>query len=76
MFWQYFLNKLFYLCITRYNEFMDKRDLTVIENKSMTEKSTGVEVVKKLQTNPIVKKFTEFHYEKVEKFTVRDLFKK
>ena len=55
---------------------MDKRDLTVIKNKSMTEKSTEVEVVKKLQTNPIVKKFTEFHYEKVEKFTVRDLFKK
>lgn len=54
---------------------MDKRDLTVIENKSMAEKSSEVKNRRKLQTNPIVKKFVEFHNEKAESFTVKDLFK-
>ncbi len=49
---------------------MDKRDLTVIENTQITEK---VEKKTSRQTNPIAKKFVEFHNEK-EKLRVKDLF--
>ena len=51
---------------------MEKRDLTVIENKEMVK-----EFVKTVshQTNPIAKKMVQFHNKK-EKFSVKELFKK
>lgn len=55
---------------------MEKRDLTVIENRSLTDKAPEVKTKMKLQTNPIVKKLVTFHNEKAETFTVKDLFKK
>lgn len=55
---------------------MEKRDFTVIENKSLTDKTPEVKVKTILQTNPIVKKLVKFHNEKAENFTVKDLFKK
>ena len=55
---------------------MDKRDLTVIENKTKTEERPNAKKEPSLQTNPIVKKLAKFHYEKTETFSVKDLFKK
>ena len=55
-----------------YNYFMDKRDFIVIENETKTKEP--VRTVSS-QTNPIAKKFVEFHNEK-EKFSVKELFKK
>ncbi len=55
---------------------MDKRDLTVIENKTVKEKPAEVKKKTQLQTNPIVKKMIAYHQEKVENFGVKDLFKK
>jgi len=55
---------------------MDKRDLTVIENKAITEKQFEVKKKTQLQTNPIVKKMVAYHQEKAESFSVKDLFKK
>ena len=55
---------------------MDKRELTVIENKSMTDVQPEKEEMAKHQTNPIVKKLAKFHFEKPETFSVKDLFKK
>lgn len=55
---------------------MDKRDLTVIENKTLTESREEVKREVKLHTNPIVKKLAKFHNEKRETFSVKDLFKK
>ena len=51
---------------------MDRRDFTVIENKEKER-----EAVKKAirQTNPIVKNFVQFHNEKTNKFSVKDIFK-
>ncbi len=54
---------------------MDKRDFTVIENKTKTEEKQAEKKVSR-QTNPIAKKFLEFHNEKLDKFSVKDLFKK
>lgn len=76
LFCQFSLNKLFYICIKRYNTNMDKRDLTVIENKTMTKDKSEVKKERMLQTNPIVKKLAKFHHEKAETFSVKDLFKK
>ena len=53
---------------------MDKREFTVIENETKTEEKVQKKTV--LQTNPIVKKFVEFHQEYIGKFNVKDLFKK
>ncbi len=54
---------------------MDKREFTIIENKTETvEKHT--EKKSSRQTNPIAKKFLEFHNENIGKFSVKDLFKK
>ena len=53
---------------------MDKRDFTVIENKNKIEKKK-VEKPTSRQTNPIAKKFLEFHNENLGKFNVKDLFK-
>ncbi len=53
---------------------MDKREFTVIENETKTEEKVQKKTV--LQTNPIVKKFVEFHQENIGKFSVKDLFKK
>ena len=50
---------------------MDKRDFTVIENETTVKEP--VKVIR--QTNPIVKKFVEFHKENPKKFSVKDLFK-
>ena len=75
-FCQLILYKLFYINITRYNVSMDKRELTVIENKSMTDVKPEKEERAKHQTNPIVKKLAKFHFEKPETFSVKDLFKK
>ena len=55
---------------------MDKRELTVIENNSMTDVKPEKEERAKHQTNPIVKKLAKFHFEKPETFSVKDLFKK
>lgn len=69
------LNKLFYKYITRYNYFMDKREFTVIENDIKVEEKIEKKSVIHA-TNPIVKKFAEFHRENLGKFSVKDLFKK
>ena len=44
---------------------MDRRDFTVIENEEKT-RETAKKAVR--QTNPIVKKFVQFHSEKTDKF--------
>lgn len=54
---------------------MDKRDFTVIERET-TKTEEKVQKKTVLQTNPIVKKFVEFHHENIGKFNVKDLFKK
>lgn len=51
---------------------MDKRELTVIENTKQIEAEKVVKPALR-QTNPIAKKFAQFHNEK-EKFSVKDLF--
>lgn len=55
---------------------MDKRELTVIENKNMIDVEPEKKTKAKHQTNPIVKKLARFHFEKAETFSVKDLFKK
>lgn len=53
---------------------MDKRDFTVIENETKTDNK--ISVGKQIrQTNPIMKKFAQFHNENVGKFSVKDLFR-
>lgn len=52
----------------------DERNLTLIESVK-TEVSAEKKVKTSRQTNPITKKLLEYHHEKLEKFTVRDLFK-
>lgn len=54
---------------------MDKREFTVIENKVNTDEKKLEKKVSR-QTNPIAKKFLEFHNENIGKFSVKDLFKK
>ncbi len=54
---------------------MDKREFTVIENKTKTEEKVEKKSVLH-STNPIVKKFVEFHKENIGKFSVKDLFRK
>ena len=54
---------------------MDKRDLTLIENKTAVEEKQAEKPVSR-QTNPIAKKFVEFRKENMSKFSVKDLFKK
>lgn len=51
---------------------MDKREFTVIDNKTKIEKATPEKL---LHTNPIAKKFHQFHTEKIAKFSVKDIFK-
>lgn len=53
---------------------MDKREFTVIENKTGIEEK--IEKKSILHSNPIAKKFLEFHKENSGKFSVKDLFKK
>ena len=50
---------------------MDKRDFTLIENETKIKEKPATH-----QTNPIAKKFLEFHKEKIDKFSVKELFKK
>lgn len=52
----------------------DERNFTVIESEK-TEISVEKTVKPLRQTNPIAKKFLEFHNDKADKFTVKDLFK-
>lgn len=78
---QFFCKGLFYICITRYNIYMDERtenNLTLIENKELLEKEeTTVQPASGRVTNPIAKKLLEFHQEQIaKKFSVKDLFKK
>ena len=51
---------------------MERRDFTVIDNEK-TEQEVKKTVVR--QTNPIMKKFVQFHNEKANKFSVKDIFK-
>lgn len=53
----------------------DERNLTLIET-TKTETTVEPTTKKVRQSNPITKKFLEFHNDKVEKFTVKDLFRK
>lgn len=53
---------------------MDKRELTVIENTKQIE-AEKVSKPSSRHTNPIAKKYIQFHNEK-EKFSVKDLFKR
>ena len=48
---------------------MDKRDFTVIENKTQIDEKHSEKPISR-QTNPIAKKFLKFHNEKPEKFSV------
>lgn len=50
---------------------MDERHFTVIENEKSIEKPA--KTIR--QTNPIAKKFVDFHNEKSKKLSVKDLFK-
>lgn len=53
----------------------DERNLTLIQStKVETEAKTEKESSR--QTNPMQKKFVEFHHDKAEKFSVKDLFKR
>jgi len=49
---------------------MERRDLRVIENENISQKEKPKKTV---MTNPITKKFVQFHNEK--KFSVRNLFR-
>lgn len=53
----------------------DERNLTLIES---TEVETKVEAKKGSlrHTNPIAKKFLDFHFSEEHKFSVKDLFKR
>ena len=53
----------------------DERNLTLIES---TKVETDVEAEKRSlrQTNPIAKKFLDFHFSEDHKFSVKDLFKR
>lgn len=53
----------------------DERNLTLIES---TEVETAVEAEKRSlrHTNPIAKKFLDFHFSEEHKFSVKDLFKR
>ncbi len=53
----------------------DERNLTVIDGVKIEEKKETSKKVSR-QTNPIMKQLLEFHNDKVEKFSVKDLFKK
>ncbi len=54
---------------------MDKRDFTVIENKTLEDEKQVKKTVSH-QTNPIAKKFIEFRKENLSKLSVKDLFKR
>ncbi len=53
----------------------DERNLTLIKS---TRVDNDVETAKKTlrHTNPIAKKFLDFHFSEEHKFSVKDLFKK
>jgi len=53
----------------------DERNLTVIDGVKIEEKEETSKKVSR-QTNPIMKQLLEFHNDKAEKFSVKDLFKK
>lgn len=53
----------------------DERNLTVIDGVKTEDKTETVKTVSR-QTNPIMKQLLEFHNDKCEKFSVKDLFKK
>ena len=53
---------------------MDKREFTVIENETTADEKTEKKSVRH-STNPILKKFVQFHKENLGKFSVKDLFK-
>lgn len=48
------------------------RDFTVIDNKTLIDEKTEKKQIH--QTNPIAKKFLKFHKEKLNKYSVKDLF--
>ena len=54
---------------------MDKKEFIVIENKTKSDEKT-IEKKVSHQTNPIAKKFLEFHKQNLGKFNVKDLFRK
>ena len=53
----------------------DERNITLIKPTSV---DSEIETVKKVQrqTNPIAKKFLDFHFSDEHKFSVKDLFKR
>ncbi len=53
----------------------DDKQLRVIESEKTAEKNNPVTKATG-HTNPILKKFLEFHHENSGKFSVKDLFKK
>jgi len=54
-----------------------ERNLTVIETeKTDTKREVKTVDSNGFHSNPIAKKFLDFHNEKTHKFSVRDLFKK
>ena len=54
-----------------------ERNLTLIEStKSETSDINKVVEKNNRHTNPIAKKFLDFHREKISKFSVKDLFQK
>lgn len=48
------------------------RDFEVIENENLL---TEVKPEKRVVTNPIAKKFVQYQNEKIDKFSVKELFK-
>ena len=53
----------------------DERNLTLIESTKV-ETEAKTEKKSSRQTNPMQKKFVEFHLDKAGKFGVKDLFKR
>ena len=73
---QYFRLKCFFIYKTRYNLFMSdekERYLKVIET---TKTETETKPMTGRQTNPIAKKFLNFHHKNEGKFSVKDLFRR
>ena len=56
----------------------EKTKLTLIEQETaeQTPAKTSADRSACVHTSPLIRKFLEFHHNKAEKFSVRDLFRK
>ena len=56
----------------------EKTNLTLIKQETAEQSTAETSVSKSdcVHTSPLIRKFLEFHHNKAEKFSVRDLFRK